>query len=76
MSPKKTIEELRREYDAAPMSAMLSPPVVAAGLGVSVRTLESWRADGRGPAFVRHAQNMVRYRKAECERHLVTKEAS
>jgi len=36
-------------------------------LGVSARTLESWRLHGGGPKFVRISRGAVRYRRADLE---------
>jgi hypothetical protein len=44
-------------------TTLISPAEVAALLGVSVRSLERWRCQGRGPHFVRlSAKGRVRYR--------------
>lgn len=44
--------------------ALLTEAQAAQVLGLSIRTLQSWRCRGDGPAFVR-AGRAVRYRKTE-----------
>ena len=46
--------------------ALLTPAEVAERLRVSTRTLEFWRHQGRGPAFVRVGKR-VRYRPDDVE---------
>ena len=41
--------------DLPTISALLTPERVAAGLGVTTKTLTNWRSRGSGPAFVRVA---------------------
>jgi excisionase family DNA binding protein len=47
-------------------STLLTPAEVAERLRVSTRTLEFWRHQGRGPAFVRVGKR-VRYRPDDVE---------
>lgn len=49
-----------------PRGKVLKPSEAAAFLGVSVRTLEGWRARGGGPLFLRVGPKLIRY----CERDL------
>ena len=59
------------------MTAALSnshPPVVdttaaAAYIGVSPRTLHTWRSEGRGPSYIR-AGRCIRYRLRDLETYL------
>ena len=53
MAARKTIDQLRQEYEVAPMGARLAPPIVAAGLNLSAATLERWRSVGKGPRYVK-----------------------
>jgi predicted site-specific integrase-resolvase len=48
---------------------LLPPPDVGELLSVSERTLEYWRYQGRGPAFVRVGKR-VRYRLSDVEAFL------
>jgi Helix-turn-helix domain len=42
-------------------SPWLRPAQAAAYLSVSIRTLESWRAAGKGPAFKKNKNGTIRY---------------
>lgn len=44
--------------------ALLSEIQAADFLNLSIRTLQAWRAQGRGPSFV-HAGRSIRYRLAD-----------
>src|SRR4051794_36617843 len=46
MAAKKSVEELRREYESAPLGARLAPPLAASGMNLSPATLERWRSIG------------------------------
>jgi excisionase family DNA binding protein len=48
---------------------LLTPAEVAERLRVSTRTLEFWRHQGRGPAFVRLGKR-VRYRPEDLEQFI------
>ena len=50
-------------------STLLTPTEVAEQLRVSTRTLEFWRHQGRGPAFVRLGKR-VRYRPDDLEQFI------
>jgi hypothetical protein len=45
----------------------MSPEVAARYLDSSTHTLNDWRCKGKGPAFKRVGQRMVRYRKADLD---------
>ncbi|MBE3604327.1 helix-turn-helix domain-containing protein [bacterium] len=44
---------------------MMSGPKAAEFLGVSKKTIENWRQQGKGPRFVRLSRRAVRYRIAD-----------
>lgn len=46
----------------APFRRYLSPAEVEAVFGISPRTLEFWRREGRGPSFVR-AGKFIKYER-------------
>jgi excisionase family DNA binding protein len=48
------------------MSALLREAEVSSRLGLSVRTLQKWRIEGRGPRFVKLG-NAVRYDPTELD---------
>lgn len=48
------------------MSALLRESEASTRLGLSVRTLQKWRIEGRGPRFVKLG-NAVRYEPTEIE---------
>ena len=48
------------------MSALLRETEVSSRLGLSVRTLQKWRREGRGPRFVKLG-NAVRYDPTELD---------
>lgn len=66
----KTVIELREEYARAPLSSRLPPAVVAAGIGISILTLQTWRSLGRGPAFNKVARRIT-YTKKVVEAFMV-----
>ena len=45
----------------------LSAPSAARYLDISENTLADWRMKGKGPAFARVGQRMVRYAKADLD---------
>jgi hypothetical protein len=45
----------------------LSPEVAARYLDTAESTLADWRMKGKGPAFARVGQRMVRYAKADLD---------
>jgi predicted DNA-binding transcriptional regulator AlpA len=50
-----------------PGADLLEPSEAAHLLGLSVATLARWRMAGKGPAFVRPAPRLVRYRRADID---------
>lgn len=50
-------------------SPLIDEPALAAKLGVSRSTLQSWRYAGRGPRFIKLGR-MVRYRVADIDEFL------
>ena len=45
---------------------VLDPPCeLAKTLGLSVRTLDRWRYESRGPEFIKISESCVRYRRRE-----------
>ena len=48
-------------------SRLLTQEQVAERWGFAVKTLERWRAEGRGPKFARFSKRMVRYRETDIE---------
>jgi len=47
--------------------ALLRPVDVATMLGVSPKTMERWRAEGRGPRFAKLSGKVVRYRAVDVD---------
>jgi predicted DNA-binding transcriptional regulator AlpA len=62
-------------HDRAARAALelLTPPELAALLGVKVQTLAAWRVSGDGPPFC-HVGRWVRYRRAAVEAWLLAHE--
>ena len=52
---------------------LLTQQRVAELLSYSPRTLETWRATGRGPRFVRVSKTSVRYRMCDLEEWVAKK---
>lgn len=52
-----------------PHKEFIGPDELAERWHVSVRTLQGWRTNGRGPHFIELAPNMVRYDLDEIGRH-------
>ncbi len=50
-----------------PEGLLMDGDAAAAALGVSRRTLEKWRASGRGPAYVRIGPKLAMYRREDLE---------
>lgn len=46
---------------------LLTTEEAASCLGTTRRTLEAWRCEGAGPAFVKLRNRMVRYRPCDLE---------
>lgn len=55
--------------DGAGASALLPEDAVANELGVSARTLQSWRVIGGGPRFIKVGRS-VRYRRRDLDAYL------
>ncbi len=53
---------------------LLSQKRVATMLGLTTRALEAWRARGEGPAFIRLSVRCIRYRRADVEAWLASRE--
>lgn len=49
------------------LEPLLNTDEAAACLGTTKRTLEAWRYEGGGPAFVKLGGRMVRYRPRDLE---------
>lgn len=47
---------------------LLDPTEVGEILGLSARSLERWRSEGRGPVYVRLSARRIRYRRADVDR--------
>lgn len=54
---------------ASASSDLIDEPALAARLGVSRSTLQSWRYAGRGPRFIKLGR-MIRYRTADVDAYL------
>ena len=52
-----------------PLPALLGEKTVAAKLNLSPRTLQAWRGQGRGPAYVTLGR-AIRYRLEDIERFI------
>jgi len=63
-----------RNGPANSSSRLLTEEQVAQRWGFAVKTLQSWRAQRRGPKFVRFSQRMVRYRVADIEAFIKDRE--
>jgi predicted DNA-binding transcriptional regulator AlpA len=53
---------------------LLDAATLASLLGLSVRGLERWRQDGRGPAIVRLSHRAIRYRAGAVRKWLAEQE--
>ena len=53
----------------APGDELLDEPKLAARLGVSRATLQSWRYAGRGPKYIKIGR-LIRYRVADVDAYL------
>jgi predicted DNA-binding transcriptional regulator AlpA len=54
---------------ASTSSDLIDEPALAARLGVSRSTLQSWRYAGRGPCFIKLGR-MIRYRTSDVDAYL------
>lgn len=50
----------------------LSPREVEEEYGISFKTLEKWRAEGRGPAYIKPSPRLVLYERARIETWLTS----
>ncbi|MGB3414045.1 MAG: helix-turn-helix domain-containing protein [Microbacteriaceae bacterium] len=50
------------------MTKLLTSEEVAEQLGLTSRTLLKWRSEGKGPDFIRIANQRVRYTQADVDR--------
>ena len=71
LDPRSMTEQVRTEIAGALKAriARVKTSVAAEILGVSVRTLEDWRAKGKGPKYVRIGK-MVRYEVGALESYI------
>ena len=51
------------DEDLGRAEPLLTPPEAAALLSVGVRTLERWRREGSGPAYLQLSRKTIRYRQ-------------
>ncbi len=49
---------------------LVTPAEAAAFLGIPPSTLAQWRSQGRGPAYIKLENRLVRYRIADLEDYL------
>lgn len=56
------------------LEPLLTTEQAAACLGTTKRTLEAWRYEGGGPAFVKLGRRLVRYRPRDLEAFIVAGE--
>lgn len=49
---------------------MLTPTETAEILGVPEGTLAQWRSQGRGPAYVKLENRLIRYRQRDLEKYV------
>lgn len=61
-----------RNPSAAKLPIFFAESEIAERLGVSLRTVQSWRARGAGPAFTKFGR-LVRYSEAAVEQWLATR---
>jgi hypothetical protein len=57
--------DLQQHLKAAGLEPLQSQREAAAFLGVSIGTLERWRAEGNGPAYVQLSARAIAYRPAD-----------
>ena len=58
------------------MQALLDQKQAAEFLGVKPKTLELWRYNGNGPAFVRISKRCIRYRPEALDEWIALREVS
>jgi predicted DNA-binding transcriptional regulator AlpA len=54
-------------WDSANPDQLVTPPAVAARLGLKVGTLNQWRRRGKGPPWIAVSRKAVRYRACDVE---------
>lgn len=67
MSANTTAKAPGASVPAMPSNIVISEPEAARRLGISPRTLQRWREEGGGPAFVRLGLRRVGYRPADLD---------
>jgi hypothetical protein len=72
MTAKKTT--VRLDVDALGSETLLSPFDAARFLGLSVRSLERYRAERLGPKFIRLSPHAVRYRVRDLQEFCASRE--
>lgn len=55
---------------------LLPEHVVADRLGLSRRTLQQWRREGKGPVWVRVGTRAIRYRESAVQRFIEVREVA
>jgi excisionase family DNA binding protein len=63
------IMETLQDVDVTEGSELVDESRLAARLGVSRATLQSWRYTGRGPRYIKIGR-LIRYRKADVDAYL------
>lgn len=69
MSRRHTMETKNLTLSPVPFPVLLGEETVAARLNLSARTLQAWRGQGRGPAYVKLGR-AVRYCLEDIERFM------
>ena len=65
--------DLQQHLKAAGLEPLQSQREAAAFLGISIGTLERWRAEGTGPAYVQLSARAVAYRPADLRAYVDTR---
>jgi predicted DNA-binding transcriptional regulator AlpA len=60
----------------ATFTPFLTPKMLAAQIGVSVKTLDRWRKEGNGPAFHKITNKRIRYYLPDVDAWLAQKKSS
>ena len=56
-----------KQNNKSNMESLLNETLAAKFLGLSTRTLQKWRVEGSGPAFVRISRRAIRYRPSDLQ---------
>ena len=56
-----------RSNNKSSIESLLNETLAARFLGLSKRTLQKWRVEGSGPAFVRILNRAIRYRPSDLQ---------